>query len=119
MFDFDKVPLKRKIIACIILALPAIYYVLSDPRYNHQTFFVQLFNIVKYSVLFLLAIPLFGGVIAFALLIVYGLVLLIGKILLGVNPENILNGLFGIGYVSLGISLIGMYYLAFGGQIRF
>ncbi len=117
MFDLDKVSLKRKIIACIIVSLPAIYYVLTNPKFSSLGILETAFKCCLYCGAFCLAIAMFAGILSLPFLIIYGLVLLIGKLLLGTNPENAIDGLGTIGYISIGITVIVLYYLAFGGKI--
>jgi len=116
MFDLDKVTIKRKIIACIVLSLPVIYYVVVQGKTKAPDIFTVVFHCLLYGVAFLFIVAVAAGIIAVALLIVYGVVLLLGTILLGTKPEIEINLFIGIGYVSIGIALILLYYFIFSGH---
>jgi hypothetical protein len=117
MFDFDAVPLKRKILACVIIALPVAYYLHSEHKFNQWGILESVLFFCVYAVAFLFIIATVAGIISLLFLIIYSFVLFIGRLLLGVKPESGFDGISGIAYISIGISIIIMYYLAFGGKI--
>ena len=116
MFDIDKVPWKRRIIACIILSLPVLYYVSKEPKYN-SSFVTSILYMALGIIGFVLLCATLAGIISFIFLLVYMLVLGIGRLLLGIKPESFLEGLSSVGYISIGIALILLYYIIFAGHL--
>ena len=121
LFDFDKVSTKRKIIACLIIALPAIYIVFNSKRFADA----GISTIVLYSLLaagvFLVSVVFCAGMLAAAFMLIILLMKLLIKLLLGVKDEegamDFATGVGYLGYLAIAICLGIGYYLIFSGKV--
>ena len=119
MIDFNKVPKKRIVLVCVLLALPYAYFEFSKRAAIDGGSIGTIFHTILYSAGFLFILAFISGVVAAALIIVLFLVLGLARLLLGVSSEMDLIETFGpIGYISIGITLIASYYLLFAGVIK-